>query len=203
MYSAVLMLALSGSTEAVDFGHRCSCFCSGYYSTCHGCYGCYGCYGGVVSYGCHSCYGCYGGVVTYGCYGCHSCHGVVIYHGYTGCCGGTIVMPGKTMMDMKEAEKIKVPPKTEKKPEDSRAPAPATIVVSLPANATLTIDGNPTSSTSTTRTLISPALERDRTFVYTLQAEVDGQVQTQQVRVYAGQTSQAQFTFPSAGIASR
>ena len=36
-----------------------------------------------------------------------------------------------------------------------------------------------------------------------LRAEIDGQIQTQEVRVRSGEVSEAQFTFPAAGIASR
>ena len=93
-------------------------------------------------------------------------------------------------------ETPKVMPKKEKV-----SLAPATIVVSLPANATLTVDGTPTTQTAAQRTLVTPALE-EGTFVYTLQAQFDGQTQTQQVQVRAGETSQAQFSFPQ-GVVSR
>ncbi len=99
-------------------------------------------------------------------------------------------------------EPVKVLPKVEKKPEEVRSPAPATILVSLPANATLTVDGNPTTSTSASRTLITPALEVGSAFVYTLRAELDGQVITQTVQVRGGETLQAQFSFPT-GVATR
>jgi uncharacterized protein (TIGR03000 family) len=72
----------------------------------------------------------------------------------------------------------------------------------LPAEAKLTVDGNSTTSTTERRTLVTPALEQGSIYVYTLQAEVNGQTQTQEVRVRAGETSQAQFNFPQ-GVASR
>src|SRR5262245_53429459 len=82
MYSVVVLLALSGGSEAPDMGRGCrggGCSgCSGYVSSCHGCMGyasgCHGCRGGGRRHGCHGCRG--GG-------GCHgystACHG---------CCGG-------------------------------------------------------------------------------------------------------------------
>lgn len=205
MYSVVLMMALSGGGDAVDFGHR---------KACHGCSGAVVCTGAVVVHGCtgsachgrvgHGCHGavachggCHGGGLfskhrarCHGCSGSYGCTGVVCTGGGcygTGCTGGVIIAPG--------AETPKVMPKK------VGSLAPATIVVSLPANATLTVDGTPTTSTSAQRTLVTPALE-EGTYVYTLRAQFDGQTQTQEVQVRAGQTSQAQFSFPQ-GVASR
>jgi uncharacterized protein (TIGR03000 family) len=64
------------------------------------------------------------------------------------------------------------------------------------------VDGNVTTSTTAKRTFVTPALERGSTYVYTLQVQANGQSQSQEVRVRAGETSQAQFTFPQS-IASR
>ncbi len=86
MYSVVLLMAVSGGAEAVDFGRRgcncsgwnCSgCYCSGYTARvgCHGCRGdCHGCRGARMYRGCAGCWGCSGGRV-YGCHGCHGCNG--------------------------------------------------------------------------------------------------------------------------------
>jgi uncharacterized protein (TIGR03000 family) len=52
-------------------------------------------------------------------------------------------------------------------PADS---APATVRVTLPADATLTIDGHTTRSTSADRLFVSPPLEPGRTFYYTFEA---------------------------------
>src|SRR5262249_871346 len=72
-------------------------------------------------------------------------------------------------------EKQKTPGKERKEP---RAPAPATILVSLPADAKLFVDDAATTSTSTSRTFVTPALENGKTYGYTLKAEVvrDGKV---------------------------
>jgi uncharacterized protein (TIGR03000 family) len=82
----------------------------------------------------------------------------------------------------------------------------ATLVVSLPADAKLTVDGKPTASTTDTRVLVSPPLESGKDFVYTLRAEVtrDGRTQsvTRDVTVRAGQETRVTLEVPSA-IAAR
>jgi len=95
------------------------------------------------------------------------------------------------------------PPKGEK----TSLVAPATIIVSLPNGARLTVDGTPTSSTTERRTLVTPNLEVGQTYVYTLRAEIvnNGQAvaQEQQVTVRGGETSTVQFSFSSQSVASR
>jgi uncharacterized protein (TIGR03000 family) len=85
-------------------------------------------------------------------------------------------------------------------------PTPATIVVTLPADARLTVDGNVTSSTSARRVLVTPALAQGE-YVYVLTAEVvrNGQtiVETQNVTVLPGQTTEVPFVFASDSVASR
>jgi uncharacterized protein (TIGR03000 family) len=72
--------------------------------------------------------------------------------------------------------------------------APATIVVSLPADATLKVDGVTTRATSQMRTFSTPELPYGESFHYTLTAEIvrDGQTLTtsQEVTVRGGLTSQ-------------
>jgi uncharacterized protein (TIGR03000 family) len=80
--------------------------------------------------------------------------------------------------------------------------APATIVVNVPANANLTVDGNATTSTSVRRVFMTPALETNSEYVYNLTATVDGQSQTQTVTVQGGRTTQVNFSFASS-VASR
>jgi uncharacterized protein (TIGR03000 family) len=81
-------------------------------------------------------------------------------------------------------------------------PARATMVVSLPADATLMVDGKATTSTTDTRVLVSPPLESGKDFVYTLRAEVtrNGQAQsvTRQVIVRAGQETRVTLEMPTA-----
>jgi uncharacterized protein (TIGR03000 family) len=80
--------------------------------------------------------------------------------------------------------------------------APATIVVSLPAEAKLTIDDAATQSTSATRVFASPALETGKEYYYTLKAEVvrDGKTVpvTKRIAVRAGEETRVTLDFPAA-----
>jgi uncharacterized protein (TIGR03000 family) len=83
--------------------------------------------------------------------------------------------------------------------------APATILVTLPAEAKLTVDGAPTTSTSSERRLVSPTLQPGREYYYTLTAEIsrDGQApirQTQRITVRAGEETRVPFTFASTAV---
>jgi uncharacterized protein (TIGR03000 family) len=203
MYSVVLMMALSGSADAPEFllggrgcngcqgcngcrGGRCH-GCQGSRGGCHGCRGSRGCHGCRGSRGCHGCnggyVGCHGGCYG-GCYGGAGCAG----------CAGTIVVPT-------DKKTKKMPP------AGTQSEVPATILVSLPADARLTIDGNPTTSTSSERTFVSPALPQGQQFQYTLRAEIirDGRTiaETQQINVRAGEETRVGFNFSSTGVASR
>jgi len=107
--------------------------------------------------------------------------------------GGTIVEP-----------KTKEMPKTKEK---TGVDAPATIIVTLPEGATLTIDGNATTSTAGRRTFVTPALDVNSDYVYTLRAELvtEGRpvVQTQTVTVRGGLVSNVPFNFSTGAVASR
>jgi uncharacterized protein (TIGR03000 family) len=191
MYSVVLMMALSSGAEVPDCHRSNGCYGG---AACYGGGACYGCYG-TVSHGCRGggllgrrggCHGCYGGcqgVVIYSCHGCMG--GVPMY----GCVGG---MPPDKMPPKDKDKKDK---KDKVTPPDGEVsyPAPATIVVSLPADAKLTIDDNPTTSTTATRVFQSPSLAPGKDFRYTLKAEVirDGKavVETQEIIVRAGATT--------------
>jgi uncharacterized protein (TIGR03000 family) len=85
--------------------------------------------------------------------------------------------------------------------------AGATLVVNLPADATLTIDDEPTASTSANRVFVTPPLQSGKEFHYTLTARVvrDGKVQTttQRVAVRAGEVSSIELTIPAAGVAAQ
>src|SRR5437762_1628993 len=141
MYSVVLMMALSGSADLPAF-HRHGC--DGCAGACHGggCHGGRGCHGGLFArHGCHGgrgCHGCNGG----GCHGGYACHG--------GCNGGVEYAPeyrpgteyrpapGTTPAPGKAPEPVKPPKATGDK--STELPAPASIIVSLPADARLTVD---------------------------------------------------------------
>jgi uncharacterized protein (TIGR03000 family) len=73
----------------------------------------------------------------------------------------------------------------------------ATVVVQVPADARMWVDGQAADLTSATRTFQTPALEKGRDYSYTIRAEAtrDGQVvsQSQRVVVRAGQVSRVDF----------
>lgn len=235
--AVLMLALTAGSETADFGRHGCSGAygCSGYsapvVSSCHGGGGMFahhhrdrGCHGGgygcsASSYGCASS-SCHGGGLFghrhqgHGCsassYGCTSSYygGTVGCYGGAGCSRGVVVPTGDMRMqgDMKMMPKSEpVPPPTDKK--KVQAAAPATILVSLPAGARLTIDGAATTSTAAQRTLVTPALEVGADYVYTFRAEFvsEGrtQIQTQQVNVRGGQTTTVQFSVPTQAVASR
>jgi uncharacterized protein (TIGR03000 family) len=102
------------------------------------------------------------------------------------------------------------PPKgTGTRPPDSevRGEAPATIVVHLPAAARLTVDGEPTYSTSDRRVFVSPPLQPGRTYHYVLEAQLQGNGETartsQNVEVRAGRQSDVNLEFPVRSVTRR
>ncbi len=218
MYSAVLMLALTAGGDAVDHGRSschgctvctttvvsctsaCSSACNtrhGLFNRCHGCSSsCTSCT--VVSNCCgtsHGCNSCRGGLFhrRNNCNGCNGCNGCTVC---TVCSSGCVVVPATPAKEM-----VPAPKKT------GATSAPATIVVSLPADARLVVDGAQTSSTSDRRTLVTPELQFGETYTYTMQAEVvrDGRTvaQTQQVSVRGGEVSTVNFNFSTQTVASR
>ena len=181
MYGVVLLLAVTAGGESADLGRRGGCHgCCGYVSSCHGCCGyvssCHGCRGYVSS--CHGCCGyvssCHGccGYVSHGCCG-HVHHGCC-GHVYHGCCGTVIHSP--------PAKKVA-----------AASPNAATVVVTLPADAKLTIDGTETTYTSSERTFETPDLVLGKTYSYTLEAtfqkEGKSVVISKKVTIEAGKTS--------------
>jgi uncharacterized protein (TIGR03000 family) len=91
--------------------------------------------------------------------------------------------------------------------EAAQAATSATIVVSLPADARLTIDGSPTTSTSARRVFVSPALEPGKTYHYTLRAEVTREGKPvsmeERVAVQAGRETPVILSLPATGVAQR
>jgi uncharacterized protein (TIGR03000 family) len=92
-------------------------------------------------------------------------------------------------------------------PKQTLNAAPATIVVSLPAEAKLLVDGDATSSTSTVRVFQSPALEQNQTYYYTLNGELlrDGQIvkTSQRVAVRAGEETRVELNFAPVALAQK
>jgi len=178
MYSVVLMMAMTTGGDLPDCHRHGGCTggtCTGYVAVAHSCGGGGSCHGGGHhflggggglfhrhSHGCHG--GC-SGVVYAGCTGSmgYSCTGGSM----AGCTGGHVVPPTG-----KPGEELKKMPKEEEKKKTGMAPAPATLIVSLPADAKLVIDDTTTTSTSTERVFVSPTLTPGTDYNYTLKAEV-------------------------------
>jgi uncharacterized protein (TIGR03000 family) len=111
-------------------------------------------------------------------------------------------MPAAPVAPAVKPEQIKPAPKS------GALNGPATIYVTLPVDATLSIDGAATTSTSTERVFVSPELPAGREFSYPLKAEfkIEGKpvVVSKNVNVSAGVASRVTFsTTDLAGVASR
>jgi uncharacterized protein (TIGR03000 family) len=101
-----------------------------------------------------------------------------------------------TVPPMPEAPKVE--PKPEAKPKlGADRPEPATVVLSVPAGATVTVEGQALRSTGRERTFRTPALAPGQDFVYQVRAvlTVGGaeEVEVKEVTVTAGLTSRASF----------
>lgn len=186
MYSMVMMMALSGTAAVPAFGHGChgGYSCSGY-SGCtgyHGCSGCSGsCHGGHRLFGGHS----------HGCHGGYSCCGTVVVSSCCGCTGAPVMAPAGA-----PARPAQPAPAPAQKPASMNV-APAKVLVSLPVDATLTIDGQATVAQCASREFVSPALEAGKDYAYTIKVEIvrDGKSvsESKTVIVRAGETSEVSF----------
>jgi uncharacterized protein (TIGR03000 family) len=137
-----------------------------------------------------ACYGCCGGG---GCIG-----GVGIL---TGTIGQPITpMPPPSPMPLPQKD-----PRPEK--EVNRAPASVRVVVELPADARLFVDGKATSTTSAVRTFQTPDLVAGETYTYVLRAEVevDGKpvTQTQRILLRVGEEPRIRFDDPRSSATVR
>ena len=227
MYSLVLMMAMAAPAESPSFGWKSGCGgCAGYSTGCAGngagCGGGQGflglrsggCCGGTPNWSCHGCGGCagygfsgYGPIAYYGFAGCYgSCYGSYTnYFSYWSTPPNTHYGYGMPMrvpdvapkMPPADAPKL-LPGKDDKKNGGkTMAPAAATVVVSLPASATLYANGHKTAQASAERRFVTPALEAGKVFHYVFTAETlrDGKpvAETRQVEVVAGGTTRVEF----------
>jgi uncharacterized protein (TIGR03000 family) len=98
------------------------------------------------------------------------------------------------------------PPKKDGK-TSMATPAAAFVVVTLPADARLLVDGEATTSQSATRVFVTPELQPGKGFTYTMTAQVmrDGKPITveEKVSVRAGETTEVSFNLPTKEVASR
>jgi uncharacterized protein (TIGR03000 family) len=83
----------------------------------------------------------------------------------------------------------------------------ATLIVTLPADATLTIGGEETTSTSANRVFVSPSLTEGKEYEYTLKAKVvrEGKTEviTAKVTVRPGEVTPVELKVPAAGVAAQ
>jgi uncharacterized protein (TIGR03000 family) len=168
------------------FGCHGGSSCHGAASSCHGGSSCHGsrCHGGLFS----------GGLFHRG-HGCHGCSGVA----YTGCTGGAGCTGGVVAPT---TDKPKDMPKPGDKPkEETSLMAPATIIVSMPADAKLTIDDASTTSMGAVRTFVSPTLNSGREYHYTLRTEIAGKSIAKQITVRAGEETRIELS--SADVAQK
>jgi len=198
MYSIVLTAALAAPAESPSWGWRSGCCggagCVGARWSCHGCGGCNGYgsnfsgYGPIVYYGFAGCYGsCYGSYTNY-----FSYYSMMpnVHYGYG--------MPMKVAAVDGSKRPLDVPRPPERKEKGEANPsAPAKVIVSLPAGATLFANGYRTTQTSAERVFITPDLEVDVTYHYVFTAETirDGKSVSESRRadVMAGKTTRVEF----------
>jgi uncharacterized protein (TIGR03000 family) len=223
MYSVVLATVLTmGGPSVPAWGlHSCrgGCYggCTGpVISSCYGCNGgcCGGYYGGARSgsayYGSGSCYGVFGCCGGYtACFGGNMGSNAPYYHiyGAYGCgvyslgCAGDITYktppvpatPPEKKGDKKDENKGE---KKEKGEADVR-PTQATVVVKIPEDAKLIVDGVTANLISETRTFVTPDLIPGRVYYYMITAEIqrDGRIiaHSEKVLVRPGEISRVDF----------
>jgi uncharacterized protein (TIGR03000 family) len=231
--TAVEPVAKYGDHSHKQYRHGCHGCCGGWGGCCGGWGGCYGGRGGCCG-GWGGCYGCYGGGGGYArCGGGWSCCGGGGCYGYGGYGYGSPYASGYYSsygygmpsyygsMTMPYNNNYGAAGYAYGVPGDSRyydnqnanarglqqGEAPATIVVRLPADASLTIEGSPTTSTTAVRTFISPPLQPGKEYQYTLRAEAtrDGKKMQskREVTVRAGQQSDVTIDLTAEGGSSK
>ncbi|MER3414675.1 MAG: hypothetical protein C4297_00470 [Gemmataceae bacterium] len=203
MYSIVLMVALSAN--AAPAAHEGGAACHGAAkesAACHGAVKRGHCHGGLFAK--RERHGCHGGLFAKR--DRYACHGGLFSRLRRGHCHGVVVEYNKEekkpeKKEEKKPEKVPVPPKEKAEKPKAEAPAPAEIIVSLPEDAKLTIDGMPTVSRGSARIFASPELQPGKDYVYVLTAEVvrGGEIRslTRQALVRAGQKTHVSFDFSS------
>ncbi len=205
MYSAVLMLALTAGTDAVDFGNRCAKGCTTVAACSTSCTKVAGCTTSCTTRVVHRLHGCTTTVACTKVAGCaKSCHSGLFARLHNRCTTSCVKACTKAAPAAPVAPKV-MPPETG--PKKVMSYVPATIVVSLPADARLSVDGSITNSTTERRVFLTPGLEVGTTYVYTMRAEIvrNGITvnETHQVAVTGGDTANVLFQFATQGVASR
>ena len=112
---------------------------------------------------------------------------------------GSGVPPESILPPPPPAMKKGAPKKDEPKKSktDAGRPARATVVLSVPPRATVTVEGEALKSSGSERTFLSPEIDPGREFVYVVRAVIvlsgREEVETQRVKVTAGETSRVSF----------
>jgi uncharacterized protein (TIGR03000 family) len=225
MYSVVLATVLTvGGPSAPAWGlHGCrgGCYggCTGPVVSCNGCTGgcCGGCYGGVragslgngscAGMSCYGVFGCCGGYTA--CFGGNYGSNAPYYHiyGAYGCgvyflgCAGDITYKTPPVppapADKKDEKKDDGKGDKKDKEEADARPTQATVVVKIPEDAKLIVDGVTANLTSETRTFVTPDLLPGRVYYYMITAEIQRDGRTiahkEKVLVRPGETSRVDF----------
>lgn len=195
--------------------------CSG----CHGCGGCCGggflglglfnsrhsgCYGCSGCFGCTGCYGCSGGCM--GCFGgCMGCYGMPmewsvgygmdpITFGIAG--NGMPSMPAMPTPNLGETLTPAAPGTAPNLGDSGPAPNQATVVVTLPADAKLFIEGQAIDQAGPVRTIRTPAqLEIGKPYYYVIAMEVQRNGKPvrkeETVTLEAGKVTRVEFPEPT------
>ena len=224
MYSMILMTAMTaGAPETPQFNgmlRPAACWgCVG----CYGCGGCSGCWGGgyvafrpilgwrpvAVTWGCNGCYG-----NCSGCWGCTGCSGVMpgrvsmslnVWGATYSYSASTPFVPGSTSGN--KYNNAAPPPKTDKKDEKKEEKKDekktgleesARIILEVPANAKVFVDGNMTKSIASIRNFYTPALAPGQAYFYDVRVEMEKAgrtvVENKRVFVTAGAVIRESFT---------
>lgn len=196
MYTIVLMTAMTAGSGATDWGPKvylgsggCACNCSGYDPAIRGWPG----YGSYPYGGYTNCWG--------GCSGWYP--------------GGFVVTPGAIPRPDAPTPKTPAPPPSilpsvsapapSTAPAAAAVPAPAKIlidrarlIVEVPANAKVFLNDQPTRSTSTVRSYLTPPLQTDETYFYVvrIETEIDGAPvsQTKRILLHVGEEVRTRFS---------
>lgn len=202
MYSAILLMAMSGTASEAQAGlfRRNDCY------GCTGWAGCIGCSGASAG---HACYGWGHGwnVQHVACYGYSlNCVGFACFGSYPTYFVGPVT-PYHYIPTVPAATRENIPAPKPGGRGELAVPAPAEVTVTLPADAKLFAQGQPTRLTSAERHFRTPALPAGEEFHYTLRVEVvrDGRTVSEErrVAVRAGEQVRVEFGDPAEAKSAR
>jgi uncharacterized protein (TIGR03000 family) len=203
MYTVVLLAAMTAGPASTG---------QGFTHACSGCRGCYGCWGGFSgsgynymvghgyqsaftvyapvaganAFGCNGCYGCYGG---------WTCYGVPLPgHGTWHEGAPAAAVPDKTKPQVEETPLPKEEKSKDKKKEEE---VRARLMIDVPADAKVFLDGQLLDSPVAQRVFTTPVLVPGHVYYYDLKVEVvrAGQpvAETQRIILQPGQLATARF----------